>query len=194
MNHVANVYYPQIVPRNPLVPFEFAAPSGGGKIIIRPSLRRRKTISARRINGNFEVLVPSALSISKAKQYALELWQREQQRSQGPSDEELLTRARKLQAKYLPEAPQLARINFSAKQKQRWGSCNNLQSTIRLNSELKNMPQYVIDAVIIHEIAHLIEPNHSKAFKELEQRYPKLAAANQFLAGYEHAKRHLDLN
>ena len=46
----------------------------------------------------------------------------------------------------------------------RWGSCNPSKSFINLNSELIKKPRYCIEYVILHELAHLIYPNHSKAF------------------------------
>jgi hypothetical protein len=42
----------------------------------------------------------------------------------------------------------------------------------------------VLDAVIVHELAHLIEPNHSPRFRELETRYPRRREADLFLEGY----------
>ncbi len=45
-------------------------------------------------------------------------------------------------------------------------------------------PEWVLDAVIVHELAHLIEPNHSARFVELERRYPRRREADMFLEGY----------
>ena len=42
----------------------------------------------------------------------------------------------------------------------------------------------MLDAVIVHELAHLIEPNHSARFSELERRYPREGDADIFLEGY----------
>lgn len=46
----------------------------------------------------------------------------------------------------------------------RWGSCNVESGNINLNLELIKKPRYCIEYVILHELAHLKYPNHSKQF------------------------------
>lgn len=66
----------------------------------------------------------------------------------------------------------------------RWGSCNN-RGLIRLNWRLIQMPQHLLDYVVAHELAHLIEMNHSKAFwKVVESVFPEYRSARQVLKGY----------
>jgi len=48
----------------------------------------------------------------------------------------------------------------------RWGSCNVESRNINLNLELIKKPRYCIEYVILHELAHLKYPNHSKEFWE----------------------------
>ncbi len=48
------------------------------------------------------------------------------------------------------------------------------------------MPEWVLDAVIVHELAHLLEASHSAAFKALCERYPRHAEAEAYLLGFEH--------
>lgn len=50
--------------------------------------------------------------------------------------------------------------------KTRWGSCNVDRKNINLNLELIKKPRYCIEYVILHELAHLKYPNHSKKFWE----------------------------
>ena len=51
-----------------------------------------------------------------------------------------------------------------------WGSCNS-QSEICLNWKLVMLPKKVIDYVIVHELCHIVEPNHSKSFWSLVKQH-----------------------
>lgn len=54
-----------------------------------------------------------------------------------------------------------------------WGNCNPTTKHIRLNTELVKKPIELVEYIIVHELAHLIEPNHSKHFdKILDGHYP----------------------
>ena len=53
-------------------------------------------------------------------------------------------------------------------QKTRWGSCSN-KKNINLNAKLLFMPEEIVNYVMIHELCHTIEMNHSKRFWSLEQ-------------------------
>ena len=69
-------------------------------------------------------------------------------------------------------------------QRQRWGSATYANTQIRISSELQGVPEYVLDSVIHHELCHLLQPNHSAAFRALEARYPQLLRAQAYLEGY----------
>ncbi|SFK67764.1 hypothetical protein SAMN05216302_101221 [Nitrosomonas aestuarii] len=67
----------------------------------------------------------------------------------------------------------------------RWGSCNS-RSIIRLNWQLIQLPLYLIDYVVAHELCHLIEMNHSKAFwKLVASIYPDYQQARSELKKYK---------
>lgn len=55
--------------------------------------------------------------------------------------------------------------------KTRWGVCNNKTKTITLNSKLIRYEIEYLDYVIIHELSHLVHPNHSKNFWNLVNKY-----------------------
>jgi len=73
----------------------------------------------------------------------------------------------------------------------RWGSCNRRQE-IQLNWALISCPDWIIDYVIVHELAHLVHFNHSKAFWQLVAAfYPEYRQADQWLRS--HGYLHLQL-
>ena len=85
----------------------------------------------------------------------------------------------KLEAKkYLVDRVQLVsskiKINFKSlnlkSYRAMWGSCNS-RSEICLNWKLVMLPKKVIDYVIVHELCHIVEPNHSKSFWSLVKKY-----------------------
>ena len=62
---------------------------------------------------------------------------------------------------------------FLQRMKTKWGSCNHDARHIRLNTELVKKPKDLLEYVVVHEMLHLIEPNHSEHFVELlTQHYP----------------------
>lgn len=68
-----------------------------------------------------------------------------------------------------------------AEQNDRWASCTSARGTIRISTRLARVPVWVLDAVIVHELAHITEPNHSSAFWDLANRYPRQERASGFL-------------
>jgi len=71
---------------------------------------------------------------------------------------------------------------FLSNARTQWGSCN-ARRQVRLNWRLVQAPQEVVDYVVVHELAHLIEMNHSKRFwRIVEQHFP----------GHLEARKHLN--
>jgi predicted metal-dependent hydrolase len=63
----------------------------------------------------------------------------------------------------------------------RWGSCTPATRSIRISNRLAPFPSWVLDYVIVHELAHLSVPDHSRAFWTLVERFPKAERARGFL-------------
>jgi predicted metal-dependent hydrolase len=62
---------------------------------------------------------------------------------------------------------------FLQRMKTKWGGCSYRARHIRLNTELVKKPKDLLEYVIVHEMAHLMEPTHSKRFIGiLDQHYP----------------------
>jgi predicted metal-dependent hydrolase len=63
---------------------------------------------------------------------------------------------------------------FLQRMKTKWGSANPRRKTIRINTELVKKPRDMLEYVIVHEMIHLLEPKHTKAFfGHLDRHYPK---------------------
>jgi len=74
-------------------------------------------------------------------------------------------------AKYLKITSQdIERVSIK-KMKTRWGSCNYIKRNINLNLDLITRNVEAIEYVILHEIAHLTHPNHSKEFYNYIAKY-----------------------
>ncbi len=136
----------------------------------------------------FVVSAPQWMSQREVEQHARDLISRLRKReSAAPSDVELLTRALWLRMEFLPEAPEPSSVVW-ATQERRWGSCSSMDRSIRISSQLRRAPQYVIDAIMVHELAHLLRSDHGREFKHLIARFPDNARADAFLAGVSFAK------
>jgi predicted metal-dependent hydrolase len=154
---------------------------------IRRSTRRRRTVSAYRRGDTVVVLMPAGLSAAQERKHVDALLARlANSRSRNRrTDEALAERAESLRRRYLPEAPEPSSIRFVENQVRRWGSCTVLDRSIRLTSRLVGMPGWVLDYVIVHELAHLLEVDHNARFDDLVARYPRTERAIGFLDGYD---------
>jgi len=65
---------------------------------------------------------------------------------------------------------------YVQRMKTRWGSCNAAAGSIRLNSELAKKPRECLEYLVVHEMAHLIEPTHNQHF---------IALMDQFMANWQ---------
>lgn len=77
--------------------------------------------------------------------------------------------------------PRPSSIRWVDNQELRWGSCTPRDGSIRISSRLATMPTWVLDYVIVHELAHLCVPAHDDSFWALVGRYPKAERARGYL-------------
>lgn len=98
-------------------------------------------------------------------------------------DVELARRAARLADRYL-DGVRPTEVRWSSRMQHTAGSCSVGSGTIRISRQLATMPDYVLDHVLVHELAHLIEPNHSPAFRRLEARFPQAERAAGYLDGF----------
>lgn len=153
---------------------------------VRRSSRRRRTVSAYRAeDGTVVVLLPARMSAAEERHW-VEAMTTRLERSEArrrPSDAELEERAVRLSGRYLQGLARPVSVRWVGNQGQRWGSCTPSEGTIRLSNRLQGMPSWVVDYVLVHELAHLLEHGHTPAFWQLVDRYPKAERARGFLEG-----------
>ncbi len=98
-------------------------------------------------------------------------------------DKALEERSKHLADRYLGGV-RATSIRWVGNQRKRWGSCNPGTGHIRISDRLRPVPSWVLDAVLVHELAHLVEASHSSRFRALTNRYPRMAEADTFLHGF----------
>ena len=156
------------------VPCTFAAMEV--KVIRSP--RRRKTVQARQVGEVLQVSIPSWMSVADEERHVAEMVRRMQRRAES-AEVDLGARAASLAVAH--GFPRPASIRWVDNQEWRWGSCTPADGTIRISSRLAREPAWVLDYVIVHELAHLSQPGHGEAFWELANRYPRTERARGFL-------------
>jgi predicted metal-dependent hydrolase len=150
--------------------------------VIRSS-ERKKTVSARVVDGVFEVRAPAHLSDVELEPMIQTLYKKLERRTKKAAlDDALLERrALALNKQYFGSKLTWTSIRWVSNQNKRVGSCTPSKGTIRIAHQVAEMPAFVRDYVIVHELAHLVEPNHSKPFWQLVNQYPRTERARGYL-------------
>lgn len=153
--------------------------------IIR-SARRKRTVSARLVNWHIlEVRAPADLPEDELQRIVARFKETARRRRAGMrafgSDDDLQRRAERLNEALFDGAVRWRSIRYVTNQNTRWGSCSPSRGTIRISHRLANAPDFVLDYVIAHELAHLLEPGHTPAFWKLVYRYPRTERAIGYL-------------
>src|SRR5919112_3483534 len=159
------------------------------EVEVRRSKRRRRTVSAYRDGDRIVVMIPASLSRKEEAEWVQTMVARleRSERRRCPSDDSLLQRALGLSDRYLGGLATPESVRWVENQKSRWGSCTPNDRTIRLSARLQGMPGWVIDYVLVHELAHLLEPGHDERFWAWVNRYPRAEQAKGYLQGWSAA-------
>lgn len=167
---------------------------------VRRSARRRRTVSADLRDGVVVVSIPAHFTAAQEREWVqrmvAKLLAKNQQLAAAPRpgagspEEELLRRAGTLSQQYLGGRGQPVSMTWVTNQNSRWASATPARGKIRLSHKLQGMPEWVVDYVILHEMAHLIEPSHNKTFWRLLETYPQTELAKAFLEGAAFAANH----
>jgi predicted metal-dependent hydrolase len=148
------------------------------KVEVVRSPRRRKTVQAREVAGVLQVSIPASMTLAEEQHWVSEMVGRMERRAAAGSVG-LEERARTLAYRYglpLPDS-----IRWVDNQNWRWGSCTPADRSIRISSRLAREPAWVIDYVLVHELAHLAVHGHGTRFWALVERYPLTERARGFL-------------
>ena len=150
--------------------------------IIR-SHRRRKSVSAELKRGILVVRAPATMSDADLAPIIEKLKSRLAKKVNRPvqTDEDLEKRAQELNREFFNGRLRWQSIRYVTNQNKRFGSCTPSRGTIRLNHRLAQMPQWVRDYVLVHELAHLEQANHGPKFWKLVNRYPLTERARGYL-------------
>ena len=158
---------------------------GDPVVEVRRSRKRRRTVAAYREDDKVVVLVPARFTRAEEQEWVATMLARleRSEKRRRPSDAGLERRAAELSGKYLDGLAEPLQVRWVANQNSRWGSCTPSDRSIRLSTRLQGMPAWVIDYVLVHELAHLIEAGHTPSFWGWVDRYPKAERAKGFLEG-----------
>lgn len=164
---------------------------GRPEVEVRRSKRRRRTVSAYRDGDRVVVMIPASLSRREEAEWVEKMLTRleRSERRRRPSDDDLMRRANDLSDRYLGGLATPESVRWVDNQQTRWGSCTPGDRTIRLSARLQAMPSWVVDYVLVHELAHLLEPGHDASFWAWVDRYPRAERAKGYLVGWSAAAR-----
>ncbi len=150
----------------------------GMEVEVVRSAKRRKSVSARVVDGRIVVRMPQWMTKAQEAEYVTALVAK-LERQHEAADVDLPKRAAELADRY--DLPRPSVIRWVSNQNQRWGSCTPSTGEIRISDRIAAFPDWVLDAVLVHELAHLVHLHHSAEFWELANRYPKTERAYGFL-------------
>ncbi|MBT2249890.1 M48 family metallopeptidase [Arthrobacter sp. BHU FT2] len=164
----------------------------GAPVEVRRSARRTRTVAAFWEDGTAVVAIPARFTAAQEAEWVdrmlAKLHRQGERRSASgrkrpASDAALAAHAAQLSARYLGGRAVPASVRWVSNQNSRWGSATPAEGSIRLSDKLKPMPQWVIDYVLLHELAHLLVAGHNAAFWKLLEAYPDTQRAKAFLEG-----------
>lgn len=163
---------------------------------VRRSARRRRTVSAYRDGDRVVVLIPARFTKAEEQEWVRRMVARvveaQPRRRAGRGDAELARRAAELSARYLDGRARPSSVRWVPPMRTRWASCTPADGTIRLSRALRDLPSWVQDYVLLHELAHLLEAGHGPRFWRLLEGYPRTERARGYLDGVS-AAAHLSI-
>jgi hypothetical protein len=155
------------------------------EVEIRASTRRKKTGAAHWSGSRIVVQIPARLRGRERTVFVDDLVERLlTQRPQSSAGDGALEERARVLADLYNDGVAPDRVRWVSNQRARWASCSPATREIRVSTRLRQCPEWVIDAVLVHELAHLQEADHSAVFYELANRHPRQGESSVFLEGY----------
>jgi predicted metal-dependent hydrolase len=158
----------------------------GVDLELRVVRKRVKNINARLHGTILSVSAPHRVPAAELEETILQLARRLVRRSRADilnSDGGAEAIARKVASRF-PDPPEVTQVRFVTNQTSQWGSYSVQTGIVRLNAALRQMPPWVMEAVVAHELGHTFHLDHSPAFWELVRSVcPNTDRARAFLEG-----------
>ncbi|MEW6040261.1 MAG: SprT-like domain-containing protein [Elusimicrobiota bacterium] len=155
------------------------------EVKINYSPKRARTIGARVIKDTMYVNAPAGMPEERLQKiidkFKIRFEKRKLRQELNKTEKTLRETAHWLSRQYFSGKLEIKSIEYSTDQDKINGSCNHRTKTIRISYRLKEMPDWVRNYVIIHELAHLIEPNHGENFWNLVYQYKLTERARGYL-------------
>lgn len=157
-----------------------------GVEVIR-SARRTRTVQARHVGEKIEVRIPARFTGEEEREAVAEILAKLKRRSttNAVSDKDLLERAEQLNQKVLDGKARIGSVRWASNHNTQWGSCTISSGAIRISDRLRDVPDWVVDAVLVHELVHTFIPGHGPEFWDWADRVPRAERAKGYLEAYQ---------
>jgi len=154
------------------------------EIKITRSQRRRRSVSARLVDDlllvNAPLMFPQERLDKIISAFKLK-FARKKLKAELDKEKNLSDLAIALNQKFFNNKLKIESIEYATNQNSRFGCCNYRSAKIRISHKIGLLPKWVRKYVLMHEMAHLIEPNHSRAFWDIVSRYKLTERARGYL-------------
>ena len=167
----------------------------GVTLTTRVVRKRVRHVNARLVGDELRVSAPPSIPPAELDAIVLDLARKLVRRARAEvlnGGNEGLELARRVAARF-PDPPRVTELRFATTQRARWGSYSPRTGVVRLHAGLRQLPVWVLESVVAHELAHAIHADHSPAFWALLRRVcPDTDRARAFLEGVSWVARRWD--
>ncbi len=148
------------------------------RVEVKRSAKRRRTVGAQLRGDVLAITLPGWMNTTEEVRWVHEMSARFRRKLDADRID-LTKRAALLARTY--QLPTPTTVKWSDGMRSQWGSCTPSTGVIRISTRLAPFPDWVIDYVLVHELAHLQHCDHSPKFWGLVHRYPKAERAIGYL-------------